>query len=103
MTFCADRREDFMRSIGLCTAALVALSLQPVFAADVKAPPLQNRSIGYATSELHYAIYETPDGKTECPDGFTTYGPREMFKDRYPSGGTMADTQLKTEATIWFP
>src|SRR6185312_9428575 len=84
-------------------AAACVLQIAAARAADAPAAGVRDRSIGYVTSHLHWAIYQTPDGKEECPDGVTTYGPREMFSDRYPKGGQVADTQLKTEATIWFP
>jgi hypothetical protein len=74
-------------------------------AADGADGPVQNRSIGYVmTSELK-AIYDTPDGKAECPQGLND-GPREQFKILFPEDGTkrkLIDTQLEREGEIWFP
>ena len=67
---------------------------------------IQNRSIGYVmTSELK-AIYDTPDGKMECPQGIND-GPREQFKVLFPEVPgkkyTLLETQLEREGEIWFP
>jgi hypothetical protein len=93
------RLASALAALGLTSAAFAA----GASGADDVPSTLQNRSIAYVTAELHWAVYQTPDGKAECPDGFTTYGPREMFKDKFPNGGALVDTQLRTEADIWFP
>ncbi len=51
--------------------------------------------IGYAMTDLYWAIYQTPDAKQECPKGFND-GPREQFDKLFPAGKkrTVADTQL---------
>jgi hypothetical protein len=67
------------------------------------APP--GHRIGYALYEYEWALYQTPDGKTECPKGFND-GPREQFKILFPNDGThrtLADTQVAREAEIWWP
>jgi hypothetical protein len=74
-------------------------------AADETAPLLQNRSIAYVLTEAHWAIYQTPGGKTECPNGLNV-GPREEFKALFPADGhkrTYVDTAMAREAEIWFP
>lgn len=81
------------------TAALVPCA----YGADVSAIGINNRSIAYVTSHLHYSVHETEDGKQECPDGINLYGPREVFAMRYPEGGTVADTVLREEAAVHFP
>lgn len=83
--------------------ALTMAFATPALAADVTLAGVKNRTISYVTSDLRYALYQTADGKQECPAGFTAYGPREQFKDRYPNGGTVAETQLKNEAAVYFP
>ena len=59
------------------------------------APP--GHRIGYAMYEYEWALYQTPDGKTECPKGFND-GPREQFKVLFPERKdkkyTVLDTQL---------
>ena len=67
---------------------------------------LRNRAIAYAVSGGHWGLYQTADGKEECPDGINDVGPRETFKMLYPDDGTkrsVVDTQLAREADIWAP
>ncbi len=76
-------------------------SAQPEGVAGV----IQNRTIGYALSDIHWAMYQTKDAKAECPDGFND-GPREQFKVLFPEDGTkrsVVDTQLARERAQWFP
>lgn len=58
--------------------------------------------IGYAMTDLYWAIYQTPDAKQECPKGFND-GPREQFDKLFPTGKkrTVADTQLMLETKTW--
>ena len=66
---------------------------------------LKDRSIGYAMTMRHWAIYQTPEGKVECPQGFNT-GPREQFKLLFPDDGTkrtLLETQLSRESEVWHP
>ena len=90
-----------------CAAIVaVALSAGTAAAADTTSAILKNRSIGYVTNDLHWAVYQTADGKTECPDGMNEFGPREVFKDMFPDGQkkyTVAETHLAREAAIWDP
>jgi hypothetical protein len=94
---------------GLFAAA--SLTAGSAFAADnAPAPaqqsPLQNRSIGYVMTTEFKAIYDTPDGKKECPDGLNE-GPREQFKILFPEKPgkkwKITETQLERESEIWFP
>jgi len=68
-------------------------------------PAIKDRSIGYVTTALHWAVAQTPDGKTECPDGMNDFGPREIFKELYPdpTKHTIVETELGREAMYWFP
>ena len=63
------------------------------------------RTIGYVLTNEYWAIYQSPDGKAECPKGFND-GPREQFKVLFPEDGkkrTLMETQLARESEIWFP
>lgn len=74
-----------------------------VAAADASAPP--DGAIAYALTNLHWAIYQTDDGKSECPDGFNE-GNREQFKQRFPENGApraLVGTQLRWEIDSWYP
>jgi hypothetical protein len=74
-------------------------------AAAVKpfAPP--GGKIAYALIGLHWATFQTGDGKVECPQGYNE-GPREQYKRLFPDDGTtrtLADTELRREIDGWFP
>jgi hypothetical protein len=74
-------------------------------AEDSDAVGLKDRTIGYAMTMRHWAIYQTPEGKVECPQGFNT-GPREQFKLLFPEDGTkrtLLETQLARESEVWHP
>ena len=60
--------------------------------------------IGYVMTNLFWAVYQTPDGKTECPKGFND-GPREQFAVLFPDHErmTVEETQLKQEIETWHP
>jgi hypothetical protein len=61
--------------------------------------------IAYALVSLHWATYQTADGKIECPSGYNE-GPREQFKRLFPDDGTtraLAETELRREIEGWFP
>lgn len=67
---------------------------------------LSNRSIGYVITDIRWAVYETQDGKDECPQGLAELGPREQYKLKFPDDGTkrkFADTALAHEMEIWWP
>lgn len=62
-------------------------------------------TIAYALTNLHWAIYQTENGKVECPEGFNE-GNREQFKKLYPESGpkrTVLRTQLQWEIESWYP
>ena len=73
------------------------------FAADAPTSALANRSIAYVVTDARWGIYQSSDGKEECPEGTNSYGPRETFKTLFPEGGTVADTELVRESAAWFP
>jgi hypothetical protein len=65
----------------------------------------RDHTIAYVMTSLYWSIYQTPDGKKECPDGFND-GPREQYAALYPDNGkprTVVDTQLKLESETWYP
>lgn len=104
-------RETFKRAtaIGPATWLLPALLLG---VGAAQAAPLQEQPgvladgrIGYVLVNRHWSLYETPGGKTECPDGFND-GPREEFKKLYDASGkklSVVDTQLQWEGSQWHP
>lgn len=71
--------------------------------ADASAP--KGGTIAYVLTDLHWAVYESADGKTECPVGFNE-GNREHFKKLFPENGaarTLLETQLRREVDGWYP
>jgi hypothetical protein len=92
--------------VKLLTAALVAGTClsAPVFAADGTGSPVPGRTIGYVMTSEYKAIWDTPDGKLECPQGINN-GPREEFKILYPEDKkwTILESQLERESEVWFP
>lgn len=64
----------------------------------------RNGTIGYVMTNLFWSVYQTPDGKTECPNGFND-GPREQFEILFPDTAqrTVVDTQLRQEIETWHP
>ena len=74
--------------------ALAVAGYRGAVAGDPTAP--KDGTIAYALTNLHWALYLTDDGKSECPDGFNE-GNREQFKKRFPETGApraLLDTQL---------
>ena len=76
----------------------------PVIAVAENYAPPASGTIGYVMTDLFWAVYQTPDGKAECPRGYND-GPREQFEILFPEGSkrTVIDTQLKQEIETWHP
>ena len=92
-----------MSSLVIAGGAVLAILSGGAAKADDAAP--KNRSIAYAFTTIYWSMYETKDGKEECPQGLNVMGPREQFKALFPEGTkhTFVDTQMKREAEIWWP
>jgi len=78
--------------------------LSPLLSVADAASTLRDGKIGYVMTDLFWAVYQTPDGKEECPSGYND-GPREQFEKLFPEGSvrTVVDTQLKQESETWHP
>jgi hypothetical protein len=65
---------------------------------------LRDGAIGYVMTDLFWAVYQTPGGETECPNGFND-GPREQFEILFPADEerTVVRTQLQQEIETWHP
>lgn len=86
----------------IASCAFVAgLGFASVASAD---EALQDRRIGFAMTHKNWAVYQTPDGKAECPQGMND-GPREQFDKLYPRDQkhTYVGTQLEREGEVWVP
>ncbi|MGE4062902.1 MAG: hypothetical protein AB7E79_06000 [Rhodospirillaceae bacterium] len=87
----------------LMGASLLALGFGTAAQAAEGDSVITDRRIGYVTTELHWTMYQTPDGKAECPRGLSGNGPREIFKTLFPNLGPVAETQLAREAIKMYP
>ncbi len=76
----------------------------PAFAAEGNTSPVAGRTIGYVMTSEYKAIWDTPDGKLECPQGIND-GPREQFKIQFPEDKkwSILESQLVRESEVWFP
>jgi hypothetical protein len=87
----------------LVCATLLGLGVAVCYGGDATAP--KDGTIAYVVTSLHWATYQTKDGKQECPQGFNE-GPREQFKSLFPDDGakrTLEATQIRRETESWFP
>jgi hypothetical protein len=87
----------------VAAAAFPAMMVVGAARADSTAPP--GRTIAYVATHFHWAIYQTPGAKTECPNGLVSMGPREQFRTLFPEAKeyALAETQLAREAEVYFP
>jgi len=90
-----------LQLIAMALASGTCLSA-PVFAAE--GSPVPDRRIGFVMTSEYKAIWDSPDGKLECPNGIND-GPREQFKAQFPEGKkyTILESQLVRENEVWFP
>ncbi|MBX7199841.1 MAG: hypothetical protein K1X51_10725 [Rhodospirillaceae bacterium] len=85
-------------------AATLGVALAATGFAKAETPTtLRDGRIGYAVADAHFSVYQTADGKAECPQGLNPMGPREIFKQLWPNGGKMEDTILVREGLNAFP
>jgi hypothetical protein len=104
-------KSYFVAMLGLwvCSVGIAADATQPAAGGPKPAvsdvSPIRNRTIGYVLTDLMWAQYETPGGKTECPQGLNTLGPREQFEILYPKNKPrkLIDTELNFESQTWYP
>lgn len=92
-----------LRRSVVVASGMMLLAALPIYGAH--AAGVTNRTIGYVLTNKYWAVYETPGGRVECPNGFND-GPREQFAKLFPNDGkirTLLQTQLAREADTWFP
>ena len=91
-------------AVALFGGMSLAQAADSTTAAGAAVQTVLNRSIGYVMISENRAIYETHDGKTECPQGYND-GPREQFKLRNPDEAkrTVMNTRLSFESEVWHP
>ena len=100
-----SKREVQMASRTFIAALALSVCTVSGASAEGGADILKDGTIGYAMTMRHWAVYQTPEGKVECPNGFNT-GPREQFKLLFPDDGTkrtLLETQLARESEVWHP
>lgn len=93
------------RSMKPAIAGLLGCALG-VATAQAADSPLRGKTIGYVLTTKNVAIWQSPDGKVECPQGIND-GPREQFKTLYPADAGVkykfVESQLEREGQIWNP
>ena len=91
--------------VAAMTVAMLGAGSASAATASEGGSVLKNGTIGYVLTHRYWAVEETKDAKTECPQGFND-GPREQFKKLFPDDGTkrtLLETQLKREGEQWHP
>lgn len=101
------RGRGYTRRLGRLTSAVLTGSLVAASGAVLAGPANsvpRDGAIGYVMTYLFWSVYQTPDARTECPDGFND-GPREQFEALYPdpAAWTVQGTQLHQEIQTWHP
>jgi hypothetical protein len=84
----------------MAAVLLAALAGNAALAQD--APP--GGTVGYVLTDLFWSVYQTQNGKEECPNGFND-GPREQYAKLFPNGRkvNVVESQLKLEGETWWP
>jgi hypothetical protein len=91
-------------SMKVCgTALCVLFAVSGKAGADEMPVSMREHKIGYVTTDLHWALYQTQNVNADCPEGLNGNGPRETFKALYPNGGSVETTQLARESLKIFP
>lgn len=97
--------NNVSRFTSIAVTAAMALSLGTVAsAAEPLAAPPPGGTIGYVLTDLFWSVYQTQNGKEECPHGYND-GPREQYAQLFPEGRKVnaVDAQLKLEGETWWP
>jgi hypothetical protein len=81
------------------------MAFAPVLAGESSPAP---QTIGFALTDMRWAVYQSADGRDECPQGLNESSPRVLFDATYPSAtvrgeASVADTQLEFEGLEWHP
>jgi hypothetical protein len=89
---------------GRAKAFVAGVATMVLGAGASAAGPLREGRIGYVMTNLFWSVYQTPDAKEECPQGFND-GPREQFEKLFPDHEqmTVEETQLRQEIETWHP
>jgi hypothetical protein len=100
------RRRAASGLFPMLAALLFASGPAPAYSAEATEAALpRGGTIAFVLTDLHWAVYESADGKSECPQGFNE-GNREHFKQLFPEDGrtrTLLETQLRREVDGWYP
>ena len=91
--------------IGVSTASAGDVSAGETIAANDAPPVIRDGKIAYVITDRRWAVYQSADGKEECPDGFND-GPAEQFVELFPKDGpkhTVVETHLQREGLQWLP
>lgn len=97
-------KKHLKRPAAACAAGLIAASMAGAPGAFAEESAVRDRAIGFVLTHRSFALWQSSDGKAECPLGYND-GPREQFAKLYPEGTDrkFAHTQLEREGEILFP
>lgn len=101
-TFIVEPRRP-KRSVRACIVAVAASACAAQASAESSSSALSGGTIGFVTIDLHWSLYQSANGKAECPQGLNDFGPRETFAKLYPKGGTEVETHLVRESLKFYP
>jgi hypothetical protein len=86
----------------LALAAAGSVALMGSVANAQQESTVRDGRIGYVMTNLFWSVYQTEDGKEECPQGYNL-GPRGQFEALYgdAKGMKVEDTYLQQEIQTW--
>jgi hypothetical protein len=96
-------RNVFRATLCTALAAIGSAGTSVVMAQEENVAFVREHRIGYVTTDLHWAVYQTKDVNADCPEGLNGNGPRETFKALFPNGGPVVTTELAREGLKVFP
>ena len=76
-------RKILQRVAIACAVTAMTFTAAAGHAAESVQPTPQDGKIAYALVSLHWATYQTADGKTECPNGYNV-GPQGAVHQAVP-------------------
>ena len=89
-----------------CAPALIAACLVPALIGAADPPPARADSLGLVLTEKQWAIWQTADGKQECPNGINP-APLEQFRSLFQATSgklpALEDSQMRLEIGAWYP
>ncbi|HEY6455430.1 MAG TPA: hypothetical protein VIY90_09150 [Steroidobacteraceae bacterium] len=113
MKGCCSRRNKFWHTLTRSIAVALVVTSGPTvtLAEGPSSTPPPSATQGYVLTGFKWAVYQTPDAKTECPNGLNA-GPRDQIKGQFPNavagktapgGLSLEEIFIKREAANFWP